>query len=603
MLNIYRKVYSLLDTRDRRRALLMFALILFVAISEVVGVASVLPFIAVLANPDVIRTNPYLAWAYEAFGFSTERGFLTGLGAAFFLLLVGSLSLRALGLWGQLRFSQNRSLAWTQRLIAAYLRQPYDWFLNRNSADMATSILAEVDMVVNQALVPAMQSIAQVMISGLLLALLIAVDPTLALSVAVVLGGGYTAIALALKKRMHTLGDERRKANRSRFRVVQEAFGGIKDVKISGLEERMLDRFRLPSTIRSQRVISAGLYQALPSIVMQALLFGGMMLVLLYLLSTKGSFADALPVMTLYALAGYKLMPAVQKVFEETSKLRSSETGLDALADDLHTLEKSAVPTSLPSNQVSSQEKLGLRSSLSLCEVSYRYPLADRNALESISLNIPAFQSIGLVGSTGSGKTTLVDIVLGLLTPASGKLLVDGVLLDPMNVRAWQRSLGYVPQQIFLADDTVAGNIAFGTPQRLINLEAVERAAKIANLHDFIVRDMNRGYETRVGERGVRLSGGQRQRIGIARALYHDPDILIMDEATSALDNLTEHAVMDAVRNLSHRKTIVMIAHRLSTVRDCDTIYMLEQGRIVGAGSYDELLESNERFRLLAESA
>ncbi len=603
MLNIYRKVYSLLDARERRRALLMFMLMLLVAVSEVVGVASVLPFIAVLANPEVIQTNKYLAWAYDAFGFTTQRGFLLGLGAAFFVMLVGSLILKAMGLWGQLRFSQNRSLTWTHRLIAAYLRQPYDWFLNRHSADLATSILAEVDIVVNQALVPAMQSIAHLMISVLLLSLLVAVDPMLALSVGIVLGGGYAAVAVALRNRMRAVGEERRKANRARFRVVHEAFGGIKDVKISGLEERMLDRFRIPSEVRSERVIAAGLYQALPSFVMQALLFGGMMLVLLYLISAKGSFSDALPIMSLYALAGYKLMPAVQKVFEETSKLRSSETAVDSLAEDLHKLEQSAVVHARSRRGEPAQPRLALREALELSAIFYKYPSAERNAADGVSLRIPAFHSIGLVGSTGSGKTTLVDIILGLLSPLSGELLVDGTSVNGTNVRAWQRSLGYVPQQIFLADETVAGNIAFGLPAALIDMEAVERAAKIANLHDFVVSDMPQGYATRVGERGVRLSGGQRQRIGIARALYHDPDVLIMDEATSALDNLTEHAVMEAVRNLTHRKTIIMIAHRLSTVRHCDTIYLLEHGRLIGEGTYDELRETNERFRLLAETA
>jgi ABC-type multidrug transport system fused ATPase/permease subunit len=217
-----------------------------------------------------------------------------------------------------------------------------------------------------------------------------------------------------------------------------------------------------------------------------------------------------------------------------------------------------------------------------------------------MTLTIPARSTVGIVGGTGAGKTTTVDIMLGLLVPDRGTLSVDGVPIGRDNLRAWQRSIGYVPQQIFLSDETVAANIAFGRAEADIDHAAVERAARIAELHDFVMRELPEGYATKVGERGVRLSGGQRQRIGIARALYHDPDVLILDEATSALDNLTERAVMDAVHNLGHAKTVVMIAHRLSTVRECDTIFMLEGGRVVAAGSYDDLIASNRQFRALA---
>ena len=230
----------------------------------------------------------------------------------------------------------------------------------------------------------------------------------------------------------------------------------------------------------------------------------------------------------------------------------------------------------------------------------FTYPEAERPALQGLSLLVPARTTVGIVGGTGAGKTTAVDIMLGLLDPTQGRLLVDGVPITRDNRRDWQRSIGYVPQQIFLTDASVAANIAFGLPPAAIDQAAVERAARTAELHDFVIGELPEGYATLVGERGVRLSGGQRQRIGIARALYHDPDVLILDEATSALDNLTEKAVMDAVHNLGHAKTIVMIAHRLTTVRDCDIIFMLEQGRVVASGSYDELIAHSRQFRALA---
>jgi ABC-type multidrug transport system fused ATPase/permease subunit len=245
---------------------------------------------------------------------------------------------------------------------------------------------------------------------------------------------------------------------------------------------------------------------------------------------------------------------------------------------------------------------LGLREKLELAGVTYTYDGAARRAMDNISLTVRARTTIGLVGATGSGKTTAVDMILGLLWPSEGRLRVDGIDITADNVAAWRRTLGYVPQQIFLADDTIAANIAFGIPLELVDRAAVEQAARVANLHDFVTRELPQGYDTQVGERGVRLSGGQRQRIGIARALYHDPEVLIMDEATSALDNLTERAVMEAVQNLGSRKTIVLIAHRLTTVRNCDCIFLLNQGRVTASGTFAELVERDAHFRAMAEA-
>jgi ABC-type multidrug transport system fused ATPase/permease subunit len=276
--------------------------------------------------------------------------------------------------------------------------------------------------------------------------------------------------------------------------------------------------------------------------------------------------------------------------------MRFAGPALDALHTDLTT-------TSAPPAAAPAPAPLRLRDRLVLRDVRYSYPGAERPALAGLDLAIGANTTVGLVGSTGAGKTTAVDVVLGLLEPDGGALEVDGVTIDAANRRAWQRALGYVPQQIFLTDDSVAANIALGVPPAEIDTAAVERAARIAELHDFVTGELPQGYATAIGERGVRLSGGQRQRIGIARALYHDPDVLILDEATSALDNRTERAVMDAVHNLGRAKTIVMIAHRLSTVRDCDTIFVLEQGRCVAAGHYDELLDRSRSFRELAQAS
>lgn len=600
MLSVFTKLYQLLDRHDRRRASLLLLLMLVTAVSEVLGVASVMPFIAVLSDPGLLESNRYLAMAYQMSGVDDRQTFLFVLGTAFLFLLLASLSLQGLGGWAQLRFSHHRTVQLSKRLVGSYLRQPYEWFLNKHSADLATAILNEVDTVVNNALVPAMQVIAQTLVTVCLVLLLVAADPVLAMSTAVVLGGGFGTIAATFRSRLRVVAAARYEQNRARFHAVQEAFGGIKEVKIGGLEADMLERFVIPSRSRAGHQIEAGLVSLIPPLLMQALLFGGLMLVLLYLTRAHSSLQSALPVIALYALAGYRLMPAINKIFSEYTKLRANETAIDSLANDLATLEGSVAQTQALSIR---DAALGLREELRISDVQYAYPLADRPALNSVTIRIPAFHSVGLVGSTGSGKSTLVDVIMGLLPPQSGHIMADGQSIDGALVRRWQRSLGYVPQQIYLSDDTIAANIAFGVPANRIDSAAVENAARVASLHDFIIQDLPEGYHTRVGERGVRLSGGQRQRIGIARALYHDPDVLILDEATSALDNLTEQAVMEAVQALSRRKTIIMIAHRLSTVRDCDCIYMLDHGEVVASGTFAELVAGNARFRELSQMA
>lgn len=602
MKTVYKKLYSLLDVRERRRAALVFLLLLIVALAETVGVASIMPFIAVLANPEVIQTNKYLAFLYAFLNLSSERSFLIFLGFVFFALLVVSLILKAVGVWAQLRFSHNRNHAWGARLIGAYLRQPYEWFLDKRSSDLATSVLSEIMQVVNGVLFPAMQAVAQAMVAILLLALLITVDPLLAAAVGGILGGSYLVIAMLLKRKLTRIGAERRIANKSRFRVVQESFSGIKEVKVAGLEDDLVRRFAIPAKIVARRQISAGLISQIPPFAMQGLLFGGMLLALLYLIWRHGSFQQAVPVVALYAFAGYRLMPAIQNIYANVSKFHFAEAALDALCEDFANLESRAQIDS-PNPRTEDQSRLHLKTELKLHDVTYSYPNADRAALSTLTLHIPAHSTVGLVGRTGSGKTTTVDLILGLLRPTTGRILIDGIELTTDNIRAWHRSLGYVPQQIFLSDDTVAGNIAFGLREKEIDMAAVERAARAANLHEFITRELSDGYATMVGDRGIRLSGGQRQRIGIARALYHDPDVLVLDEATSALDNVTEKAVMDAIDRLGNRKTIIMIAHRLTTVRNCDEIFLLEAGQLVGRGTYEHLVRQNESFQTMVSEA
>lgn len=599
MIDIYRKLFDILNSRERAIALFLGLLLLAVGAFEVVGVASIMPFMTVLANPGVVETNTYLAWIYEALEFQSQEEFLFFLGMMFLALMISALGLGAVALWAQVRFSQGRNHAWSCRLVQRYLERPYEWYLQQHSSTLGSSVLTEVQRTVNGALFPALQLFSQGVVATFLLGLMVVVAPWVALTVGAGLAVAYSVLFITVRRFLGRLGNEIQSSNRQRFLIAQEMFGGIKDVKVYGLESPFLERYRDPSSRFARRNAAAQVIAELPSFAMQALVFGGIMSVLLYFLSERGGLQGALPVFSLYAMAGYRLMPALQTVYRQLAQLKVNSAVLDAVHGGL---TEAVDPLRMGSHEQSQANMvgMGLRQSLELVDITYRYPGSDQPVLRGINMSIPALSTVGLVGATGSGKTTLVDVILGVLAPTAGVLRVDGESITPAQRRSWQRSIGYVPQHIFLVDDTVEANIAFGIPPNQVDRQAVERAARIANLHDFVVGNLEHGYDTLVGERGVRLSGGQRQRIGIARALYRDPDVLILDEATSALDNLTEKAVMEAVHNLGNRKTIILIAHRLSTVRQCNQIFYLEGGLVTGQGTYDELVDGHPEFRRLA---
>ncbi|GMT39392.1 MAG: ABC transporter ATP-binding protein [bacterium] len=599
MIDTFRKIRDLLDARERRNALILFVMMLFMGLFEVVGVVSIMPFIAVLAKPDVVYTNSYLSATYQFFGFSTTNNFLLFLGGMLFVLVVGSLAFTALTKWVTVRYVQMRNYSLSCRLLQGYLERPYSFFLNRHSADLGKTVLSEVSGVIGKGLMPAMELVANVIVAALIISLVVAVDPMVAAIALVVLGGAYATIYLSLRSYLTRIGVDRVSGTRQCYQIAQEALGGIKDVKVLGLEKGYIHSFQNPAMRLARINTKLKFISEVPQFAMQAIVYGGMLIILLALMVARdGDLAAVLPLIALYAFAGSRLNPALQTIYRSFTILRFSKHALDTLHRDLVEIGSIGGAASIINDR--SHGLLRLQSELQLDNITYSYPQAEHPALIDLSLTIPAKTTVGLVGSTGAGKTTVVDIIMGLLVSQQGEMRVDGIPITGGAIRDWQNNLGYVPQHIFLTDDTVAANIAFGTPPNEIDQDAVERAARIADLHHFVMEELPNGYQTMVGERGIRLSGGQRQRIGIARALFHDPDVLVLDEATSALDNLTEKAVMDAVHNLGHRKTIILIAHRLSTVRECDVIFLLEHGKLKASGTFTELVERDESFSLMA---
>ena len=587
-----KKIFYLLNPNERKKAFLLLILILIMALLDMIGVASIMPFMAVLTNPNILETNSFLNNVFQTsrqFGIEDKNDFLFFLGVLVFILLVTSLAFKAFTHYVQVRFIQTRHYTISKKLVEGYLHQPYSWFLDRHSADLGKTILTEVSTVVGNGMKPLMELIARSMVAITLISLLIVTDPKLALIVGLTLGLSYWVIYKFTRKYLNRIGKETYKSNQSRFIAIAEAFGAAKEVKVAGLEKTYIDRYSIPAKILAQHQAASSLVSQLPRFALEAIAFGGIMIMILYLMSQTGGIVNALPIISLYVFAGYRLMPALQSIYASLAKLTFVKASLDALTNDIKNLKSF--------NFKQEQKNILFENQISLKNIHYNYPNTSRTALKDINIDIPVKNTIGLVGTTGSGKTTTVDIILGLLEAQTGTLEVDDQIITAKNSKVWQKLIGYVPQHIYLADDTVSANIAFGIDPEDIDQEAVEKASKIANLHEFVEEELSEKYQTTIGERGVRLSGGQRQRIGIARALYHNPKLLVLDEATSALDNQTEQAVMDAVNNLNKDITIILIAHRLNTVKNCNIIFKLEKGRLVGKGTYDELINNSKNFR------
>ena len=574
----------LLSPYERKQAGILLIMIIIMALLDTIGVASILPFMAVLTNPTIVNTNETLNYIYEFssfFGVSNNLEFLFVLGAFALALLIISLVFKTVTTYLLVRFVYMREYSISKKLIEGYLQHPYSWFLTQHSAELGKTILSEVHYIILNGLKPMMELISRGMIVVALIALLILTDPKLALIIGIVLGGPFALVFYIARKYLNRIGNERLDNNQLRFKIVSEVFGAIKEVKLKGLEKKYTNNFSKSAEIFAKSQASSETISLLPRYMIEAIAFGGILLIILYLIGRSENFNEILPILSLFAFAGYRLMPALQLVYTSLTNLTFIGPSLNKLDEDLRKLKSTDL--------IYEQEYLSLKENITLNNIYFNYPNTKRLALKGVSFTIPVKKTVGLIGTTGSGKTTAVDIILGLIEAQKGTLEVDGTVIKNLNVRSWQRNIGYVPQHIYLADDTIAANIAFGEVKNKINKNMVINAAKIANLHNFVSNELPEKYQTLIGENGIRLSGGQRQRIGIARALYHKPQILILDEATSALDVQTEKAVMDSVNKLSKNLTIILITHRLSTVKNCDMIYLLEKGQIKNQGTFNEL--------------
>ena len=583
------EIYGLLNVGERRRIIVLFSLMVVGMGLEMLGIGLIIPAVALLLQTAPSETYPPLAVVVEMLGQPTQVQLITG----GMLLLVGVYLVKALFL-GFLAWYQNDFAFGVQRhisreLFATYLYQPYAFHLQRNSAQLIRNAVNEVHKLWFLILNPTLVVLGEGLVLVGVICLLFIVEPIGALIVVLVLGCAAWGFHLYTRGRLLRLGIARQHHDGQRIQELQQGLGGVKEAKLLGRESGFLAKYEEHNAESARIEQFQATLQLLPRLWIELLAVTGLATLIITMLMQGQAAASIVPTLGLFAAAAFRLMPSAYRVLGAVQNLPYGMPVIKMLREELK------LTSELPANVeaiVNSRVANSFKNDIRLIDVDYMYPSSPEFALKGLNISIRKGDSIGFVGPSGSGKSTLVDIVLGLLTPMSGEVQVDKENIQ-MGLRSWQDQIGYVPQSVYLTDDTLRNNVAFGIPSDQIDEGAVARAVQAAQLDTFLANQPH-GLDTVVGERGVRLSGGQLQRIGIARALYHDPSVLVLDEATSALDTLTEKGVMDSVEALQGSKTLLIVAHRLSTVEHCSRLYQLDRGRVIAEGAPAQLLQEQK---------
>lgn len=599
-MSLLREIWDILTPRHRRGVLMMQLVSLAMAFSTVTGIAAIAPFFAVLGDPRLIEHNGLLHRLYLLGGFSGTRSFTVALGIAFTSIVLLANLLNIMGLLAMNRLALRIGTELQTTLFGEYLAWPYASHTATNSTTLFYNVVYETTRVTLGILQHLFALVTNVVTAALIIGSILLLKPLVALIMFAALGGGYVSIYLLVRNRLLRIGRAQSRFAGEQAQIVTESFGAIKEIIVLQAQKFFRDKFEHASRAFLLAAAQSQIVGQTPRYVMECVAAAGLVAVALVLGGGDGGVGPQLGSLTFLAFAAYRLLPTLQQVFASTVRIRAERPALAVIGADLRqarAAQRAALVADRPPRDPAWNARPARE--ILLKEVSYRYAPDRAWALLDMSLRIPARSTVGIVGANGSGKSTLVDLVAGLLTPSAGVVEVDGCIVDGKNRAAWQTRLAYVPQNMFLLDASVAQNIALGVAPAEIDRARLLEAARLAQLDDFVMSLPHR-YEQRIGERGVALSGGQRQRIGIARALYRDAAVLLLDEATNALDGLTEQELMSTLQRLRGRYTILLIAHRMSTVRGCDMIFHLEEGRVIGSGTYDALLRSSERFRRMS---
>lgn len=598
MVKLIKELLILLSEKQRKKLYVLQFLVVIMSFTEILGVASIAPFMALVGDISILESDNMLAKVYLNFNFLSKEDFVFMVGLVVLFLLSISTIISTFTTWKLTMFGTKVGISLADRLYIYYLSQSWLFHTSNSSAELTKQITTETNRVISGIIKPILQINAKIVFSSFMLLGMFIYDPIIAISGFLIFLASYWLIYKFVKNRLHRFGHTMSTESSVRFKLINEGYGGIKDILLLNRQKNFENQFvdsgdKLAYSTGMNMVLSN-----IPRYFMELIAFGSIIALVLYLLKLhEGNVGYILSILSVYALAGFKLLPAFQSIYSSLSTIKGNIAAFDSIKRDLLNALKNDVNTF--DNQV--KEKIQLQKTILFEKISFKYPNKQEYVLKNFNCLINANTTVGLVGASGSGKSTLVDMLMGLLQPSFGNIKIDDIVLEDKNIKSWQKNIGYVAQSIFLSEGSIAENIAFGIPKDEMDVGKVTQALKLAHLTDF-VENLSDGINTKVGERGVQLSGGQRQRIGIARALYNNADVLIFDEATSALDGITEKVIMDAIHDFSGKKTIIMIAHRLSTVEKCDQIFFMDKGRIIDQGTYQELLNRNSIFRAMALS-
>lgn len=596
-LKLTKDVIELVSPFGRRQLIIVFVLMLTQGSIQALGVFSILPFLGLATNPQSAINSGFGKTLTNFFPFVTVGNIVVVSGIATVLLLTTSSLMNGITDYAKMRYTSFTGMRIGTRLLYLYAYQPYVFHIKHNSADLTKRLQSDVNMFMSGVLAPLLDIFSRSIGVLLLGILLFIVNPWVCLTV-IIIFSSFLALAYAVFRQSLVQGSRDRKILiEKRFRYAHELLTGIKTATIHRCQDHFISGFQ-----RSwQGVANHDTFLVVagngPRYTIEAITFSALVILILVLEVQGRSFEDFLPTLVFFVVASYRILPALQIIYGQVAQIQSKHFTLEVLREDLIQLNNRYTHTRLVGSMHGS---INLMRGIIFDSVTYQYPGAEKSALINLRLKIEAGNRVGIVGPSGAGKSTLVDLIIGLLQPTQGQIIIDDTALLEHNISIWQSLVGYVSQDIFLLDDTIERNIAFGISHGLINSQKLIHSAQIAQIHSYIQHDLPDGYQTMCGERGVRLSGGQRQRIALARALYHQPQVLVFDEATSALDSETERSLMAAIENLPSHITTIMIAHRLSTVKNCDQIFVLENGQLSDQGSYDNLLSRSAIFKQLA---
>lgn len=588
-------IWRVLSPQQRRRVMAAQLLSIGMAFSTVIGIASIAPFFSVLGDPHLVEHSKFLHWLYAGFGFSSRRGFEIGLGIGFLAIVLAANAINAAGLFAMIRLSWQISTDLKSMLLREYLSRPFVFHVKSNSATLLNNIIYETNMTTSM-LQNVFLLVTNLVTGTFIILAVVLLNPLLGAAMVVALAGGYVVIYLTMRNRLLRAGQVQSNFHVEQTKTVNESLGAIKEIQVLGRQRFFQEKFAQSSRAFGRAASHTQLVSQTPKHIMECLAVAG--LVLTALLASGGGSGVGLWLgqLTFLGFAAYRLLPALQQAFAAIVGIRAARSGFALIAPDVRRA-RARIDAAADLDPAWLERP---RQSIRLTGVHFRYQPDRPAAADGLSLRIPARAAVGFVGPNGSGKTTLVDIVAGLLVPDRGQVEIDGICLDESNRRNWLARIAYVPQTIYLLDASIAQNIALGVPAAAIDRERLLAAANLAQLDDFVA-SLPDGYDHQLGERGIRLSGGQRQRIGLARALYGDASVLILDEATNSLDGLTEQELIATLLRLRGRYTILLIAHRLSTLRACDVIFEMDRGTITAGGTYAELLGNSESFRRLVD--